>query len=221
VYVGAHAGYAKSDADWTYTNINPYSAPGPAGPITAPRTGFSSDDFIVGGQVGANYQLGALVIGGEVSYTGMDLDDTRLNPGQFLPPSTESVRNSIGNLLLVTGRLGWTWDPHWLGYIKGGYARAEVDTAGFTQPPASGFDFNTQEHHNGWALGGGIEVKLHENVSVAVEYMHVALDEAAHIGDVPSQPPQFDVAHSVDGYLDAVTARLNLSFDPTPPAPLK
>lgn len=167
-YVGVHGGYAKSDADWSYTNISPYSAPGPDGPITAPGVGFSPDGFNFGGQLGANYQFGQLVIGAEASLAGMNLESTRTNPGQFLPPGVQSVSTDVENLLLVTGRLGWAWDPRWLGYVKGGYARAEVATRGILQPPdGGGFDFATQEHQNGWALGGGVEYKLFDNVSAS------------------------------------------------------
>jgi opacity protein-like surface antigen len=84
-YVGVHGGYAKSDADWSYTNISPYSAPGPDGPITTPGVGISPDGFNFGGQLGANHQFGQLMIGVEASFAGMNLESTRTNPGQFLP----------------------------------------------------------------------------------------------------------------------------------------
>jgi outer membrane immunogenic protein len=137
-YVGVHGGYAKSDADWSYTNINPYSAPGPDGPITASGVSFSPDGFNLGGKLGANYQLGQLVMGAEASFAGMNLESTPTNPGQFLPPGEQSVATDVENLLLVTGRLGWAWEPRWLGYVKGGYARAEVATRGSLQPPDPG-----------------------------------------------------------------------------------
>jgi outer membrane immunogenic protein len=231
IYVGAHAGYAGSDSHWTYTNLNPYSGPAPGTTITTPGVNFSTSSAMGGVQAGANYQLGAIVLGGEVSFSGMNLGESRANPGQYLLPyATSTVRTETNNLLLVTGKVGWTWDPRWLAYVKGGYARADVETAGITNvlPSAplplpiapAGMNFNTRDHQDGWAIGGGVEFKLSEHVGIAVEYMHVGLDSDLHVATLSNfPPPPFVVRHNVDADIDTVTARLNLHLNPVAALP--
>jgi opacity protein-like surface antigen len=129
-------------------------------------------------------------------------------------------------LLLVTGKVGWTWDPSWLAYFKGGYARADVETAGIATPLTSlpiniaGFNFNTRDNQGGWAIGGGVEFKLDEHVGIAVEYMHVGLDSDLHVATLANYPPTpYVVLHKVDADIDTVTARLNLHLNPVASLP--
>src|SRR5690606_21906134 len=87
LYVGAHAGAAWGDSDW------PYGAASP---------GFDTGT-VFGGQVGILHQFGPLVAGAEVSYSGLnDVEGTSLCWG-----GGYSCSNSIDNLLLVNGRLGY------------------------------------------------------------------------------------------------------------------
>jgi hypothetical protein len=58
-------------------------------------------------------------------------------------------------------------------------------------------------------------------VGFAVEYMHVDLADAQHVGDLSNEPPEFDVVHDVDVSLDSITARLNLHLDEPDRVPLK
>lgn len=217
-YVGAHVGFARGDADWTYKNINPFSAVDPFGPLVVPGAGFSPEGLMAGGQIGQNFQFNRFVAGIEVSFSGMDLETTSLNGGQFfLPIAQQLVSTDISDLLMVTGKLGWLFDRNWLGYVKGGFARAQVETRGFLDLGIPIFDFTTRDHQNGWALGGGVEYKLGPNIGLALEYMHVDLGEQTRVGDVPFLAPQFAVVHDVDVSLDTVTMRLNLYLNAPPP----
>jgi outer membrane immunogenic protein len=88
IYLGAHAGYGTSDTHWKNEGISPYSTVCSLCAITIPGETFSSDGAVAGGQVGYNYQIGAWVIGPEVSYSGTGLEDAHpISAGAFFSPS--------------------------------------------------------------------------------------------------------------------------------------
>jgi outer membrane immunogenic protein len=93
IYVGGHAGGATASWDWTFTN---------------PTEGFSQSQtsFAGGAQIGAQKQWGHAVLGVEVSYTWSDLCTSSASaaaPG-------ESRSSKLNNLLMVTGRVGATYE---------------------------------------------------------------------------------------------------------------
>jgi outer membrane immunogenic protein len=78
--------------------------------------------------------------------------------------------DDIDYLATVRGRLGWTAGPT-LFYATGGVAFAGLDT---------GFDDDSE---TGWVVGGGLEHKLRENVSVGVEGLYYNFDEVGPFDD--------------------------------------
>ena len=101
-YVGIHAGGEFGDTSFS----DPFS-------------GFSNNPRIAGfeggGQVGFDYQMGALVIGAEADISGTTLIGNATDAAMF-------TRRTNGQWLsTVTGRLGYAVD-RWLLYGKGGVA---------------------------------------------------------------------------------------------------
>ncbi len=211
VYAGGQFGFASGSSDWTHQSINPYSTTSPADPITVGQEAFSPDGVFAGGQIGANYQVSQWVFGAEVSFTSLGLDEARpVSPGAFQDPATTTIRTEIRGLFTTTARLGYAWDDTWLAYVKGGYARANVSTSGVDQ---SGLDysFQTREASHGWTLGAGLELRLSDHISLAIEYNHIDLGRSSHLGDIAALPT-FPVQMSVDTQFDSVAAHLNLRF---------
>lgn len=128
-YAGAHLGYGFATA--MNTDIN---------------------GFIGGVQVGANYQAGQIVFGGEfdVSYAGLD---------------NRGFADKFQQKWLVSGRgrLGYAID-RFLPYLTAGLA---VSPSVYKN--ASG---NTENNHVGLVLGVGGEVMITERITARGEWLH-------------------------------------------------
>jgi outer membrane immunogenic protein len=199
LYVGAHVGGAWGDSDWSFP-----------GPDTRTSPGLDTG-IAFGGQVGILHQFGPLVAGAEVSYSQLDdVDGTSVCPNTAL-----NCRNSVENLLLVNGRLGYAFGPL-LVYGTGGYARADVELS-------TTFPEHASNDVSGWNIGGGIEYQFTRNVSLAVQYEHVNLQDNNY--RLLNGANNFVENVRVDPDLDIIEARLNILLDTRseyiPPEPLK
>lgn len=146
-YVGANAGYA-----WGNVNTNGF---------TLTNTG-DLDGFVGGAQVGYNYQMGQFVVGLEADIQGADL----------------STGNTLGGLRVKTdyfgtvrARVGVAFD-RFMPYVTGGWAYGNVKTS----IPALAFSSDAS-HTGGWALGGGLEYAVTNNIVAGVEYLYVDLGD--------------------------------------------
>ena len=153
--LGINGGYALGSSDWTL-------------PSGADTGNFDSSGWLIGGTVGFNYQINAVVLGAEA-----DLDWSNLvgNSGSTVPlcvgaatagvPSCQTASNFIGT---ARGRLGFATDRV-LYYGTVGLAYTNIQ-AGLT-PPAT-YDSNKK---TGWTAGVGIEWAFAQNWTVKVEYL--------------------------------------------------
>lgn len=167
VYVGAHAGWAWSKLK----GADEFGDPGSG----------SMDGFIGGGQIGANYQMGNMVIGveGEFSYS----DVHRKIDAAF--GGIGGVR--VGNQYYATAaaRLGYAYD-RMLFYVKGGAAwtREALDVNdGIGNTITGRFD------RTGWLVGGGVEWAIFGNWSAKVEYDYIhfgGIDETSFVMSNPA-----------------------------------
>ena len=141
---------------WTglYAGVNAGYAWGK--PKGAADAAFGSiDGAQVGGTAGYNYQMGQIVLGMEGD---MDWSNAKSTNGAFI-----SKQTSIGT---VRGRVGYAVDRVLL-FTTGGYAGGAVER---TVGAASASDW-----HNGYALGGGMEYAITNNVSAKAEYLYTDL----------------------------------------------
>jgi outer membrane immunogenic protein len=204
LYVGAHVGGAWGDSDWFSPDFDTRTSPG-----LDTGTAF-------GGQVGILHQFGPFVAGAEVSYSGMD----DLDGASTCPNASFTCHNNVDNLLLLNGRLGYAFGPLLL-YGTGGYARAHVELL----TPSAGATFHADDDVNGWNVGGGIEYQFTRNVSLAVQYEHVNLQDNHYRLLDSSNNPITDGNLRVDSDFNIIEARLNILLDTRsnyiPPEPLK
>lgn len=147
-YVGANAGYG-----WGNVNTN--------GGVAITNTG-DLDGFVGGAQVGYNYQMGQFVLGLEADIQGADLSTGDKLGG--LPVKTDYFGT-------VRARAGIAFD-RFMPYVTGGWAYGNVKTS----VPALGFS-NDSSHTGGWALGGGLEYAITNNLIAGVEYLYVDLGD--------------------------------------------
>ncbi|BCB18813.1 outer membrane protein [Bosea sp. ANAM02] len=120
------------------------------------------DGFVGGGQIGYNYQMGQFVLGLEADLQGADLSSGN-NLGL--------VRVKTDYFGTVRARVGVAFD-RFMPYITGGWAYGNVKTS----IPALGFS-SDRSHTGGFAVGGGLEYAVTNNIIAGVEYLYVDLGE--------------------------------------------
>jgi len=211
-YVGAHAGYASGTSNWLNTASNAAGAFWPS-LVPGDRTSHSISGALGGGQIGYNFQAGAVVYGVEFSGSAADIGGSSIaQPGPF-SGQDDVFTTKISSLILASARLGYAAN-NWLFYAKGGYAGANVKTSAVdTTPPFTGSGF-AQTWHNGWNVGAGVEYGLSPNWSVGLQYDYVRLETrsvnlggANFFNGVPAGTAIYNWDVS-PGDIHAVTARI-------------
>jgi outer membrane immunogenic protein len=149
-YLGINGGYGFGQSSWT-------------DPINGPTGNFTTSGFLIGGTLGANYQIGSFVIGLEGDGDWNDANGTTFN-GSCAGIGCETKSEWLAT---VRGRAGFAWDRV-LFYGTGGVAFGDVQAAAGALPFASG----TQ---TGWTAGAGIEWAFAPNWTAKIEYLYVDL----------------------------------------------
>jgi outer membrane immunogenic protein len=198
IYVGGNVGGAFSNTDWTFFNgIN--------------SEAFSQDtsSWIAGGQVGYLHQFSPnWVAGVEVSWSGTRLKETSLSA----LTADRSRESKITDLLLVTARLGYA-SNNWLGYIKGGYANANVEFN--TWVTSTGQTTTTSsDREGGWTVGAGIEYAFTPNITAGFEYNFARIGIGDRNQDVTPGFLTPETVSSAHADIHTVWARLNFKFAP-------
>jgi opacity protein-like surface antigen len=168
-YAGANLGAGFGRAAWS----------GPFGP-----TSIGDQDRVggalLGGQVGANYQIGAIVYGIEAQGAWAPLTGTATcfagNPNQGIAGQDCGTR--VGALAALTGRIGYALDRT-LYYAKAGpaWGHSTFDLNFGNAAPGQVTASNTDRW--GWTIGGGVEHALTERWSIVGEYKYVDLGSAS------------------------------------------
>ena len=121
----------------------------------------------VGGTAGYNYQMGQIVLGMEGDW---DWSNAKNTNGAYISKQT--------SIATARGRIGYAVDRVLL-FTTGGYAGGNVErTFGAT---------STSDWHNGYALGGGMEYAITNNVSAKAEYLYTDLSSKTDAASLPSR----------------------------------
>lgn len=168
IYVGGHGGYGWGRADWGDIQALDTAAEDDTldgqGPNHRPR------GAIAGGHVGAQYQWGGLVMGLEVSGAFAWMRSSSCCQFGALD---DVYTTRIESLFQAVGRMGWAVGT-WHGYVKGGYAGAQVgielvDSVG---TPTRGAD---KQWRDGFSVGGGLEFAITPNWIAGIDYSYINL----------------------------------------------
>ena len=202
LYLGIHGG-----GGWT-KSANELAGPGGLQTLVdligiPDSSSYDLEGFLAGGHVGLQRQFGGLVLGVEASFTGGRLrgSSTSAFDGALLfPPilgatwdgeTTSSTK--VGEIFTATGRIGFASD-RWLGYVKGGYASADVSHSsttgvdvnacflGCVPVGSGGGSSRSDDRHHGWVVGGGFEYMINPNVTFGIEYNYIDLGAKTHSG---------------------------------------
>lgn len=212
LYVGTVNGYVWGSADWSFPAPNFYGLTG---------QGWSTDPsgWANGGHIGFRHQMGAWVIGSEVSYSGLTARDTVVGP--ISPYTQDQFKTEMRDLFTATGKLGYVVN-NFMVYGVGGYASSSVNVSALSGLPVAGTTVNVEKRLDGWTLGIGAEYRFHPNMSSSLEYNYISLggDRFSGLtgGTAPGQP--FSV-NSGDVNAHAIMSRLNIYFDGPAAAPAK
>lgn len=183
-YAGLNAGGVWGNSDVTYTFSTFGFSGGPGAALLASNTtgNENTSGFTGGGQIGYNYQTGAIVWGieADIEYTG--LKKTRNVAVDLAPIGAPGVTDTFSQsmesnwLATVRGRLGYATGP-WLFYATGGLAIAEVKYSDFAFFPATNSinAASSSETKTGWTVGGGAEWMFAPRWSAKAEYLYVDL----------------------------------------------
>jgi opacity protein-like surface antigen len=139
-YVGAHAGFGAGTVDWDFADGDPGEE-------------YDIDGWVLGGQIGYNWQVDNIVFGLEA-----DLSVSTIT-GEY----ASFASRDINWLASARGRVGFALDSVLL------YGTAGLAVANSTGTLAFFNDTNT---HFGWTAGLGAEVMVSDNVSLKAEYRY-------------------------------------------------
>jgi outer membrane immunogenic protein len=149
-YLGGNVGWARTKKQFNR-------------PSDGANDGFhTADGFAGGGQVGCDYQFaGNWVIGAQGMFDWTDLKGDH----QALLNSDHFWHTRVSWFATATARLGVTFVPTVLAYVKGGAAWVR------DEHQETGTVFRTADvTRSGWTVGGGLEWMFAPNWSVFAEY---------------------------------------------------
>lgn len=203
-YIGANAGYG-----WARDS---HSDIVPGGGIWTNAGGtqvINPSGAVYGGQLGYNWQSANWVLGLEGQFNGSSINRTDIS---VFFPLTDRLSSKVDFYTTVTGRIGYAFD-HWLPYIKGGYAGANLKVTNFD---TLGVSFAHNDWYNGFVVGAGLEYAWAGSWIIGVEYNYMNLGRQTAVGlDSPPQliagavvPEAFSDRLSIQ----AVTGRLSYRF---------
>lgn len=158
----------------------------------------NSDARFMGGvQAGYDWQLSPMwVIGLEGQYSW--LGGHQLNA---IFPGGYTYNNNQRGIASITGRVGYTWGPGLI-YVKGGYAYSDNNESVRLGGAPVGFAL-TDNHSNGWTIGGGAEYMFAPNWSAKLEYNYLDFGKSTlqYVG-VPGRSEWKDSVHTVKAGLN-------------------
>ena len=187
-YIGGNVGGGFADSSWT-------------DPFGGANNTFSKDGFIGGGQIGANVQFNALVLGieGDFDWTGLK--------GSGTDSADNTINTNTQWTSTVTGRVGGAFD-RLLVYAKGGVAFANDESS---LNDTSGGTASTSMTRTGWTAGAGIEYALAQNWTAKIEYDYLGFgSETLNLGTAAF--PAYNPSATLN--VQEVKAGINFKFGP-------
>jgi outer membrane immunogenic protein len=194
-YLGGHAGGARVEDRATAVSTSPLI-------ISSTIDSVTSNSFLIGGQVGFNYQVGIAVVGVEAdgSWTNTT-ESTGVQP--LGPGGTVNTTRNISWYGTATVRAGAAWDNVLL-YAKAGAAGMNARYTSDIQENGVAKRQGVSDRRLGWTAGGGIEVGFYGGWSGKVEYAYLDFGTSAYWLAFPAADPW--------RHVHMVKARINKRF---------
>ena len=225
-YIGLNAGYGWAGSNGVAlpsfdTGAGGFTVGQARGAIPMGVSLNNGGGFVGGGQIGFNYQFGALVAGLEAdiqALTGHSRSASYAGAAPTFLPSFGAFNSKLDYLATLRGRLGFAVSPSMLLYATGGLAFGEAKLSAVYVGPAWGPPMATGASYSGtrlgWTAGAGVEWKFAQNWSAKLEYLYYDLGNIA-TGYAPyvygASITGIDARTRVDGHI--VRAGLNYHFN--------
>ena len=200
-YAGVHAGWGWADPDYAIEEDSDFWWPSQFESYS-----IDADGPIAGLQAGFNWQIDSLLLGleADLSWGGIDGGFNAVdlpNTNYFFNADSE-----IDYLASIRARAGLTWDQV-LFYATGGIAFTSMDTKIISDWNGNIENYNNSTSHTGWVAGGGVEVKVTNNVTGRLEFLHYEFGE-----DDFSVDRGYVLEGDVDLDVNVVRAGVNVLF---------
>jgi outer membrane immunogenic protein len=179
-YLGGHAGGARVEDRATAVSTSPLI-------VTSTIDSVTSNSFLIGGQVGFNYQVGIAVVGVEAdgSWTNTT-ESTGVQP--LGPGGLGNTTRKISWYGTATARAGAAWDNVLL-YAKAGAAGMNARYTSDIQENGVAKRQGVSDRRLGWTAGGGIEVGFYGGWSGKVEYAYLDFGTSGYWLAFPAADP--------------------------------
>lgn len=212
-YIGVNGGYAGN----TFTHPFALSGPfGPAGGVVDVITGsgdVTAGGFVGGAQIGANYQIGSIVVGieGDIQKSTVDGRVTiSADTAAPLPPFSidANAGTSLDWYATIRPRLGFAHD-RFLVYVTGGLAYGATTSSYDVTIGATNFADSITNNVMGYTVGAGLEYALTDNVTFKTEYTFTDF-QPTNLLTAPVGPGTFSIDSDLS--IHAVRAGINFLF---------
>jgi outer membrane immunogenic protein len=180
----------------------------------------SASRFNYSSIVGAQYQMGNVVIGVEGAFNSLfsrGFASSNSPSADCLGATADRTCSSrVSSIWTVGGRLGYAWD-RFMVFGDGGYANGRIQTR-TTITSTGALTSQSSDRHGGWYAGGGFEMFVSRfwmsDVIFGVEYQHIDLRGARHATDdgAGTLTPAND--RTMSATVDTVRARLVFKWTP-------
>jgi outer membrane immunogenic protein len=202
IYGGLNGGYGWGSPG----NIVLTNTPG----TSVTTSGLNPTGAFGGGQIGINWQSGALVFGLETDLDASGIGDSFSRIIDGAGDNLAAHRN-IDLFGSVRGRLGIAWD-RLLIYGAAGLAYADVDNRLLVTNGGLSADLRRNGLEGGVTVGGGVEYALNSSWSLKAEYQYVSL--GSDTLSAPVAPPNGIVVSSnkIENSFQAVLIGFNYKF---------
>lgn len=191
-YLGLSAGGGWGDAGWRYDEgMSPTPNP------------LKFSDVLGGAHIGYQRQWGNFVAGIEGNYIFHGMEGCSDCPNDEFRCNVQ-----MQGVWSVGPRIGYARN-NILVYATGGYAQGRFKTD--AQLKSTGIRYeNTAQSHDGFFIGGGVDLALTQNIILGVDYQHIDFNGADHVDSLTSR--------TINPDLNIVRARLTFKLD-TPRLP--
>jgi outer membrane immunogenic protein len=211
-YIGGNVGYGWGNGNTDISpSVNGFN-------MTAVTVDSQPKGIIGGGQIGYNWQWGAIVSGFEADIQGSGVKGTtRTALTNSLGPTTALVGSELSWLGTLRGRFGVVVTPDLLLYGTGGLAYGKVsDSTNVTiaDPPFNDtWPASTQQTKSGWVAGAGVEWMFTRGWSAKAEYLHVDLGSSSkNAKDEITVPISVTIKNTWQHQYEIVRLGLNYHF---------
>jgi outer membrane immunogenic protein len=196
---------------------------------------FGHDGGILFATIGYDYQISPMFVVGVFG----DADYSHLKQRNSLTLSLDEdaelhggTKTEFKNMLMVGGRIGYLARPDTMLFVSGGYASVDAGATNLslgasiegTEIEGGSTTLIGGRHFDGGFIGGGIETRLNDSLSLRAEYRYIDL-RSDTVRLLPNDLPEINEVVSTKFDPDIQMGRLSINYrfggNTAEPAPLK